>query len=73
MAQLSTLERRARAGEKLEEQRHLLRNAIGRMAAGDLAEALHISTRLRLLVHETGSSIPLLKQITPGYRRFVNC
>jgi hypothetical protein len=67
MAKLTSLERKAVLHGKLEEQRHLLRNAVYGLAAGDLAEALHVSTILRVLVHETGSSTPLLKQITPNY------
>lgn len=53
--------------ERLEEQRHLLRKSIREMAAGDLAEAIHIAAIIRVLVHETGSSKPLLKQLTPNY------
>jgi hypothetical protein len=67
MAKLSTSERHARLREKLEEQRHLLRKSIDELAAGDLAEALHVSAILRLLVHESASSKPLLKQLTSNY------
>lgn len=51
----------------LEEQRHLLRKSIVQMAAGDLAEALRIATCIRVLVHETAASKPLLKQLKPNY------
>jgi hypothetical protein len=67
MAKLTALERQTRLREKLEEQRHLLRKSIDDLAAGDLAEALRISTIIRMLVHETGNSTPLLKQLTPNY------
>jgi hypothetical protein len=67
MAKLTTSDRQAILRSKLEEQRHLLRKSIDGLAAGDLAEALQISTRLRVLVHETGNSTPLLKQLTPNY------
>src|SRR5467141_2330949 len=67
MAKLTASERQARLREKLEEQRHLLRKSINDLAAGDLAEALRISTILRVLIHETGNSTPLLKQLTPNY------
>jgi hypothetical protein len=53
--------------EKLEEQRHLLHKSIGEFAAGDLAEAVHIAVAMRVLVHETSSSKPLLKQLTGNY------
>jgi hypothetical protein len=66
MAKLTALKRQANLHQKLEEQRHLLRNSVERMAVGDLAEALHISAILRLLVHE-GNCKPLLKQLTPNY------
>ena len=42
----------------LDEQRHLLRTAIGGMATGDLAQALHIATTIRVLIHETAASNP---------------
>jgi hypothetical protein len=64
---VTTKDRRARTREKLDEQRHLLRNAVGRMSAGDLAEALQIATILRVLIHESRHSIPLLKQLVPNY------
>ena len=53
--------------EKLEEQRHLLRVAIGGMAEGDLVQALHVATTIRVLVHESAASKPLLKQLDPNY------
>jgi len=51
----------------LEEQRHLLRKSINDVAAGDLVEAVRIAAIIRVLVHETGSSKPLLKQLTSNY------
>ena len=67
MSKLTAFDRQAVLRLKLEEQRHLLRKSVDDLAAGDLAEALRISTLLRVLVHETGSSTPLLKQLTPNY------
>jgi len=67
MAKLTSSERRARLLMILEEQRHLLSRAIDQITAGDLAQALHIATILRVLVHETGASKPLLKQLTTSY------
>lgn len=65
---MATADRRARVRQKLSEQYRLLGNAIDRMAAtGDLAEALQIAAILRLLVHESRSNKPLLKQLTPSY------
>ena len=67
MGKLTALERRTRLLANLDEQRHLLRKSIDDMAAGDLVEALRISAILRVLVHETGSSTPLLKQLATNY------
>jgi hypothetical protein len=53
--------------ERLEEQRHLLGKSIRDLTSGDLAEAVRIATVMRVLVHETGNSTPLLKQLTPNY------
>jgi hypothetical protein len=53
--------------ERLGELRHLLRKSVADLCAGDLAEALRIATTIRVMVHETGSSKPLLKQIVPNY------
>lgn len=64
---MKTEDRKRFLREKLEEQRHLLRKSIREMVAGDLAEAIRIATGIRVLVHETGSSKPLLKQMTPNY------
>jgi hypothetical protein len=51
----------------LDEQRHLLRTAVAGMAAGDLVQALHVAASIRILVHETGSSKPLLKYLSDNY------
>lgn len=67
MAKLHAEERRKFIHEKLEEQRHLLRHAIEAMASGDLTHALHVATTIRVLVHETGRSKPLLKQLKVSY------
>lgn len=54
--------------ERLEEQRYLLQKSIKDMTEkGDLAEAVRVATTLRTLVHETGSSKPLLKYFNKNY------
>jgi hypothetical protein len=67
MAKLIGEDQRKFLHEKLEEQRHLLRKSITEFAAGDLAEGVRIAIATRILVHETGNSKPLLKQLTPNY------
>src|ERR1700674_367545 len=67
MGKMSIQEREAFHRKSLEEQRHLLRTAIGGMAAGDLAQALHVAAQIRVLVHETGASKPLLKHLDKNY------
>lgn len=67
MAKLGPEDRKKFLLDKLEEQRHLLRKSINEFAGGDLAEGLRIASSIRVLVHETGSSKPLLKQLTPNY------
>ena len=64
---MSAADRKQFFSEKLEEQRLLLRTAIAGMAVGDLTQALHVATIIRVLVHETGASKPLLKNIDPNY------
>jgi hypothetical protein len=41
----------------------VLFQTIAEFAAGDLAEAVRMAVAMRVLVHETGSSKPLLKQL----------
>jgi hypothetical protein len=67
MAKMSTTERKDFYRKKLEEQRHLLKTAIDGMVAGDLTQALHVATTIRVLVHETGASKPLLKNLNNNY------
>jgi hypothetical protein len=67
MAKLAGDDKKRFLQEKLEEQRHLLRKSITEFASGDLAEAVRIAVVVRILVHETGSQKPLLKQLTPNY------
>ena len=67
MAKMSAEERKQFYLKALEEQRHLLRASIERMAAGDLVEALRVATSIRVFVHETGSSKPLLKRLDANY------
>lgn len=59
----------ARSKQQLEamlrEQMSLLRTSLDSFYAGNFAEALRIATAIRVLVHETGSSKPLLKQARP--------
>jgi hypothetical protein len=67
MAKLTWEERQKFLNERLVEQHHLLRKSIDEFASGDLAEAIRIATVIRVLAHETASSKPLLKQLTPNY------
>jgi hypothetical protein len=67
MAKLTSSERQVLLKVKLDEQRHLLRKSIDGLAVGDLAEALRVSTILRILMHESGSTKPLLKQLATDY------
>jgi hypothetical protein len=53
--------------ERLQEQYHLLRKSVDEIKRGDLAEGIRIATAVRVLVHESGSSKPLLKQVTKDY------
>ena len=55
--------------EKLKEQYGFLKRSIDSFMEGHISEALRIATTLRVLVHETGSSTPLLKQLNPSYRQ----
>lgn len=59
---------RARMIERLKEQEHLLNKAVGDFYAGDTISALSIAVIVRVLVHETGSSTPLLKYLTDNYQ-----
>lgn len=67
MTRLSATERKAFYLRGLEDHRHLLKAAIGRMAEGDLIHAITIATSIRALVHEAGSSKPVLKHLRPDY------
>jgi hypothetical protein len=67
MAKLSPEDRSSFLSAKFEEQRHLLRKSVKELVAGDLAEGVRIATIIRVLVHETGNSVPLLKRMTPDY------
>ena len=70
MGKLSTVERKKFVYEKLGEQRHLLRKSVEEIVAGDLTEALRVATTIRVLIHETGSSAALLKQLDQSYLQF---
>jgi hypothetical protein len=67
MAKMSSSERHEFYRKAFDEQRHLLRTAIDGMGTGDLAQALHVATTIRVLVHETGASKPLLKHLDNNY------
>jgi hypothetical protein len=67
MARLSASERKAFYLGSLKDHRHLMKSAVDRMAEGDLVHALTIATSIRALIHETGSSKPLLKHLRPDY------
>jgi hypothetical protein len=67
MAQLSTAERKVYYLEALEQHRQLLKSAVEQMAEGNLVHALTIATSIRVLLHETGQSIPLLKRLRTDY------
>jgi hypothetical protein len=67
MTKRTTEERRAFYLAALEDQRHLLRQALAGMGKGDLIQALPIATCIRVFVHESGRSVPLLKRIRPDF------
>lgn len=67
MARLGASERKTFYLSRLEEHRHLMRSAVDRMAEGDLVHAITIATCIRALIHETGSSTPLLKRLRSNY------
>src|ERR1700722_10472029 len=67
MARLDKNERKAFYRKGLEEHRHLLRIAVEHMAMGDLIHAIPIATSIRTLIHETGSTKPVLKHLLPDY------
>lgn len=50
---------------KLQEQMGFLRRSLEAFYRGDFDEAVRIATTIRVLVHETGRSKPLLKSIRP--------
>jgi hypothetical protein len=67
MAKLTGEDQKKFLREKLEEQRHLLGKSIKEFANGDLAEGVRLAIAIRILVHETGNSKPLLKQLISNY------
>ena len=67
MAKLSAGERKAYYLTALEQHRQLMKAAVEQMAEGNLVHALTIATSIRVLLHETGSSIPLLKRLRTDY------
>jgi hypothetical protein len=67
MAKMSAVERKEFFKKALKEQKHLLRERIKDMEDGDIVAALQVATVVRTLVHETGASKPLLKQLRSNY------
>jgi hypothetical protein len=53
--------------EKLREQEGFLKKSLSEFYAGDYNEAIRIAVIVRVLLHESASSKPLLKQLTPNY------
>ena len=51
---------------RLKEQMEFLRTSLRAFYAGDFAESVRIATVIRVLVHESGMSKPLLKQAKPN-------
>lgn len=60
-------EQRVRLESKLREQRQFLKRSLDLLCSGDLSEAVRVALVCRVLVHETGSSKPLLKLLAPNY------
>lgn len=58
---------RTRYADSLKEQYGFLRRSIDSAMDGHDEEALRIATAIRVLVHETASSKPLLKNLNPNY------
>jgi hypothetical protein len=71
MAKLIGVEKKTFLLEKLEEQCHLLRKSVADFSSGDLTEAVRMAVAIRVLVHETGSQKPLLKQLDANYLQLV--
>jgi len=67
MAKMTAVERKAFYMKALDEQKHLLEQRIRDMKEGDLIAALQVASVVRTLVHETGASKPLLKNLTTNY------
>jgi hypothetical protein len=55
---------------KIGEQRGFLQRSVEAFNDGHGEEALRIATTIRVLVHETGHSRPLLKSVRPDYLEF---
>src|SRR6266851_4462835 len=51
---------------KLREQMQFLRTSLRAFYEGEFAESVRIATIIRVLVHESGKSKPLLKQARPN-------
>jgi hypothetical protein len=66
-AKLSHDEKRQKLLSSLEDHRHLIKTAVEGMRKGDLRQSLSIATSIRVLIHETGMSKPLLKALKSNY------
>jgi hypothetical protein len=67
MADVNAAEEQQYYRSALEDQRHLLRISTEATSAGDLTQALHVATSIRVLIHETSSSVPLLKRLNSNF------
>ena len=67
MAKMTNEQRREYHLSRFQDHRQLLQSAVQGMRGGDLTQALVAATSIRVLLHETGTSKPLLKQLKPNY------
>lgn len=67
MPRMSTTERKVFYYSRLKDHRENLESAITAMSEGRLSAALTIATTIRVLLHETGRSKPLLKSLREDY------
>lgn len=67
MPRLNNSDRKTFYMGRLEDHRQLLRSAIAGIGKGEVVLALLAATSIRVLLHESGSSIPLLKRMRNDY------
>jgi hypothetical protein len=67
MGKFSNAEKKAFFRSASEDHRKLMRSALEAMGKGDLVHALHLATSIRVLMHETGNSVPILKRLRNDY------